>query len=309
MTMPAARAGRTVVGIGEVLWDLLPDSRQLGGAPINFACHAHALGAEAWTITRVGDDALGREIIAHLRTLGLRTEALTVDAGAPTGTVSVALAHDGQPTFTIHEQVAWDRLTLTAEAHTVVARADAVCFGSLGQRSDAARETIQTLVRAAPRDALRILDVNLRQQYYSHDLLDASLGLANVVKLNDHELPVLAALLGLSGDASQQLAELTRRYGLRMVALTRGAHGSLLYAEGRVSEHGGTPVRVVDSIGAGDAFTAALALGQLAGWDLDTINARANAVASFVCSQSGATPPLPQSLRQLFVSVGSEADV
>lgn len=286
-----------VLAVGEILWDLLPSGKQLGGAPANFAYHAHALGAESRVVSRVGDDPLGREILARLHALGLPTDGVGVDTVAPTGTVSVELAADGQPRFTIHEDVAWDRLAADEASLAFAAQADAVCFGSLAQRSEPSRSCIRKLVTAAPVAALRVFDINLRQHFYSREIVEESLRLANALKLNDTELPVLAAMFGLGGSVREQLATLAERFGLRAVALTRGAHGSLLLAGGAWSEHAGLTVKVVDSVGAGDAFTAAMALGLLAGRPLDEINRHANEVAAYVCSQPGATPVLPASFK------------
>jgi fructokinase len=283
--------GFNVIGIGEVLWDLLPSGKQLGGAPANFAFHARALGARSRVISRVGQDPLGAEILQRLQALGLPVADIQVDPSVPTGTVSVELSPDGQPRFTIHKDVAWDHLTLEKNALTTVAEADAVSFGTLAQRCELARGTIQALVAAARSGAWRILDVNLRQHYYSRDIIETSLRLANVVKFNDSELPVLAELLGLGGSVRQQIEELARQYAQRLVCLTRGAHGSLLYSEGQWADDPSQPVVVKDTVGAGDAFTAALAVGLLEGKPLDAINRRANQVARYVCSCEGATPP------------------
>jgi len=287
---------RLVAGIGEVLWDMLPQGCQLGGAPANFAYHAHALGADSWPVTRVGQDALGQEILERFHALGLRTDCVTLDPSAPTGTVAVELSPEGQPRFMIHENVAWDRLELNDAARSVAARADAVCFGTLAQRSTAARTAIGEFLSITRRDALRIFDINLRQQYFSPDLIAQSLAQANVLKINDQELPVVAALFSLTGSPAEQLAELARRHQLSLVALTCGANGSVLYAQGQFSHHPGKAIKVLDSVGAGDAFTAAMVMGWLASWDLDRINEHANAVAAFVCSQPGATPVLPPHL-------------
>jgi fructokinase len=289
-----------VVGIGEVLWDLLPAGRQLGGAPANFAYHARALGADARLVTRIGEDALGREVLERFRALGLPTDTVAVDAGAPTGTVSVELGPGGQPRFTIHENVAWDRITADGAALAAAGAADAVCFGSLAQRAAPARHAIRTLVAATRPGALRIFDINLRPPFIDREVIEGSLALANVLKLNDQELPVLAEMFGLPGGVREQMAELARRYELSPVALTRGPSGSLLLADGRWSDHPGQPVEVLcDTVGAGDAFTAALAVGLLAGRTLDEINGHANDVAAFVCSRPGGTPPLPDALKVL----------
>lgn len=291
-----------LVGIGEVLWDLLPGGRQLGGAPANFAYHAGALGAQARIVSRVGSDANGREILEQLRTLGVPTDCIEMDSVAPTGTVSVEVTADGQPRFTIHENVAWDRITGEGNGRQAVAAADAVCFGTLAQRSDVSRRAIRALLKIAPAQSLRILDVNLRQHFYSGDLIEESLALANVLKVNDTELPRLAEMFRLTGDDRAQINQLADRHHLRAVALTRGGRGSLLFANGRWSNHPGTATKVVDTVGAGDSFTAAMTLGLLAGWELDRINAQANQVAAYVCSFAGATPPLPGQLREAFES-------
>ena len=289
-----------LIGLGEVLWDLLPGGRQLGGAPANFAYHAAALGAEAQVISRVGHDALGRELLQRLDALGVPTGCIEVDPALPTGTVAVEVAADGQPVFQICENVAWDAIRGEAAGRLAVSVADAVCFGTLAQRSEPSRSTLRSLVSAAPPSALRILDVNLRQHYFSEPIIRESLALANVLKVNDTELPRLAEMLGLSGDERSQIAQLAGRHNLRGVAYTRGQRGSLLFFEGRWSDHPGVPTKVVDTVGAGDAFTAAMALGLLVGGDLDKVNQQANEVAAYVCSCAGATPALPETLRAAF---------
>jgi fructokinase len=282
-----------VIGLGEILWDILPSGKQLGGAPANFAYHARALGARSRVISRVGRDPLGAEILQRLQVLGLPTAEIQVDPLAPTGTVSVELSADGQPRFTIHEDVAWDRLALEKNALAAVAEADAVSFGTLAQRREPARGTIRALLATDRPNAWRILDLNLRQHYFSRDIIETSLRLANIVKCNDSELPVLADLLGLRGSVRQQIEQLARQHSQRLVCLTRGAQGSLLFGEGQWADDPGQPVVVKDTVGAGDAFTAALAMGLLAGKPLEAINRRANQVARYVCSCQGATPPLP----------------
>ena len=294
----------SIIGLGEVLWDLLPAGPQPGGAPANFACHARALGAQAGVITRVGRDALGRDLQHRLVEMKLPAELVQVDDSAPTGTVTVELSGQGVPHYTIHEPVAWDRLQLTEAARQTAGTADAICFGSLAQRAGPSRATIHELLRLTRPDALRIFDINLRQHFHSRDVLESSLQLANVLKLNDTELPVLAALFDLSGDVQTQVSALARRFGLRVVALTLGAQGSLLHQDGRWSHARPRPVLVRDTVGAGDSFTAALTVGLLQKMPLEEINVAANEVARYVCSCAGATPPLPESVRQLFAPHG-----
>lgn len=291
---------KRIIGIGEVLWDMLPGGAQLGGAPANFAYHAQALGAAAGVVSRVGDDRLGREILDRLRAMGLPTDLVQVDESAPTSTVTVELLAGGVPRFTIHEGVAWDRLSADPVALEAVAGAHAVCFGSLAQRCEPARAAVQALVAAAPAGALRVFDINLRQHYYSREVVERSLELADLLKLNDAELPVLAELFELPNETAVQIETLARRFDLRQVALTRGAQGSLLFAAGQWSDLPGRPVTVRDTVGAGDAFTAALVLGVLHGMPLPRINELAGEVARYVCECDGATPPMPDDFRRAF---------
>jgi len=293
-----------VVGVGELLWDLLPAGKQIGGAPANFAYHASALGARAMTISRVASDALGRELLAQLDRVGVNIEGIQIDEAHGTGTVAVAIDVDGQPKFDIIPDVAWDHLAVTPVALHAAALADAICFGTLAQRAETSRDAIHTIVAAAPSDALRVLDVNLRQQFHSRAILEQSLALATVLKVNDAELPVLAEMFALTGGVRAQMEQIAERWQLRAVALTRGGQGSALLTAHDWSEHAGVPVRVADTIGAGDAFTAAMTLGLLAGWSLRDVNAAANEVAAYVASQGGATPALPPALVERFVMRG-----
>jgi fructokinase len=287
-----------ILGIGEVLWDLLPAGPQMGGAPANFAYHARALGADAGLVSRIGDDPRGRRILKRLRRWGLPTDHVAVDPAAPTGTVSVKISSDGQPQFSITENVAWDRIEADSRAVELAAAAEAVCFGSLAQRSVVSRAGIRKLVAATSPRALRVFDINLRQHYYTPEIIEASLHLANILKINDQELKTLADILRLQRGIAKQIQCLAERYKLTVVALTRGVRGSLLYREGQWSDHPGVPTRVKDTVGAGDAFTAAMVLNLMAGRSLDEVNRRANHVAAYVCSRPGATPRLPARLRK-----------
>lgn len=289
-----------VIGIGEVLWDLLPSGPQLGGAPANFACHAHALGARAGIITRVGKDPEGQEIIQRIKGMGISTRGVQVDDVVPTGTVAVRISDRGVPEYLIRERVAWDHIAARAGALASVRQADAICFGSLAQRCAVSRESIRRLVSAAPADAWRVFDANLRQNFFTREIIEQSLRRANLLKLNESELPVLAEMFGLAGDCRSQIAALAGAFGLRIVVLTRGQGGSLIFQAGRWSEHPAAPATVADTVGAGDSFTAALVLGLLHGLDLDAVHAFAAAVAGFVCSCAGATPVLPENLRNHF---------
>ncbi len=286
----------SILAAGELLWDLLPAGRQLGGAPGNMATHAFRLGADAALVSRVGCDALGDEALEQFAEAGLPTATLQRDPVAPTGTAAVALDCDGQPCFTLATDTAWDNLVLDAPAREAAARADAVCFGTLAQRSSRSRDAIRGLLAACPPDALRVLDLNLRDPFWTEEILRSSLGCADVLKVNEQELDRCAGILGLSGGACDRVAELCGSFRLQAVAVTRGADGSLLFAGGRWDEHPGVRVTVRDAVGAGDAFTAALTLGLLRGEPLDRINRRANELGAYVCTRPGATPRVPDHL-------------
>lgn len=285
--------GLKVVGLGELLWDLLPGGKQLGGAPANFAYMTSLLGHLSIIASRVGRDSLGEEAVARLKRLGLATEYLQFDRQHPTGTVDVRLDEQGLPSFTISEPVAWDFLEWAADWAELARQADVVCFGTLAQRNASSRQTIRQFLAAAPAAALRIFDVNLRQSYFSAEVLAESLPLSQIMKLNHEELPVVCGLLGLACEDEEGGArQLLRRYGLKLVCITRGAGGSLLVDAAGTSVHPGFRVRVADTVGSGDAFTACLAHHYLQGATLDEINTAANRMAAWVASQSGATPAL-----------------
>jgi fructokinase len=285
-----------VVGIGEVLWDLLPAGRQIGGAPANFAYHACMLGADAYVLSSVGNDEHGRDLLAKLDRFGIHRRFVQIDPIRPTSTVSIELDDQGKPTYVIHENVAWDHIGYSPELSELAYRADVVCFGSLAQRSPVSRASIRRFLDATCDNCLRIFDINLRAHYYDVETIALSLRSADVLKLNDEELHVVAGLLGISGDEQGILDGLMANYDLQLIALTRGADGALLFSRDGRSAHPGIRTDVVDTIGAGDAFTAALAMGMIRHDELDTINQRACQLASYVCSRSGAMPELPRSL-------------
>lgn len=281
-----------LAGLGEILWDVFPDGPRFGGAPANFACHAAALRARAMMVSAVGRDELGQRGIAALKERGVETQ-LVEQSQRPTGTVQVSLNAAGVATYEFAANAAWDHLSWSQGLEQLAERIDAVCFGTLGQRSEASRETIRRFVAATRRTALRIFDINLRAPFYDEHVILESLSLANVLKLNDDELPVVARACQFAGDETSLMRQLADRFELKLVALTRGPRGAVLFAGGRTSDQPGVATRVVDTVGAGDAFTATLAVGLLRGDDLDTVNRRACQVAAYVCSQPGATPPLP----------------
>lgn len=287
-----------VVGLGEALWDVLPDGDHFGGAPANVALHAAALGAEAWLVSAVGQDARGDAALARLDAAGVRRDAVARLADHPTGVVRVTLDAAGHPVYDIAAESAWDYMPWSATVREVAEQADAIAFGSLAQRAPVSRVTIRHAVQATRDTTWRLFDVNLRQSYYDAAVLTASLELANAVKLNDEELPVVARLCGLAETTPvDQLRALCERFDLRLAALTRGPCGSLLATPDHVCESPAAPTVVADTVGAGDAFTATLLIGILAGRSLEDVSRRANAVAAYVCSQAGATPPIPEDLR------------
>jgi fructokinase len=292
-----------ILALGEILWDLLPSGKQLGGAPANFAYHAAQLGADAKIVSAVGDDDLGHEILDRLRALHLDTTYVAVDPRRPTGTVTVSLDSKGVPTYTIHENVAWDFIPTTPALLDLASRADCVCFGTLAQRCDSGDMVGRVLTAARP-DALRIFDANFRQHYYGCGTVHWSLLHSNVLKLNDAEFAQIPRLCHSNESPLDPAPYLFTTYDrLRTIAVTRGADGSILYSrDGPSVEHPGHPAATIgDTVGAGDAFTAALAMGLLRNVPLKRINDNANRLAGYVCTQPGATPPIPQDLLRRLV--------
>lgn len=283
------------VGLGEILWDVLPQTRLMGGAPANFAYHVNVLGGVGVPVSRVGDDNLGREVLSLLVCLGLNIDAVTLDPDHPTGTVDVRVDEHGVAAYVFPDDVAWDFLTLDEASLTLASNADAVCFGTLAQRAGISRHAIHRFLAEATK-ALKVFDINLRQDFYSPELIAESLDAADMLKINDMELGVMTRLFDLPRGERPALRALMERHGLDLAVLTRGAEGSLLLSPDAVSDLPGNPVEVADTIGAGDAFTAALVLGCLKGWPLDQINRYAARVAEYVCGQSGGMPEMPREL-------------
>ena len=278
---------KIIVGIGEILWDMLPSGKALGGAPANFAYHAGRLGEEGWAVSAVGDDALGREILDLVKSKGLRNLIAVTDK--PTGTVQVELDDRGVPAYSIMEDVAWDNIPFTPEMEELAKRADAVCFGSLVQRMNS-RSSVMRFIRAMRPDALKVFDINLRQHYYSCEVIVESLMLADILKINDEEIRIVAGMLGLSDDAVTACRELIGSFGLRLVILTKGPEGSEVITADKVIPQGVDDVEIVDTVGAGDSFTAAFTVAYLRGDTLAEAQRLASATASYVCSRKGAMP-------------------
>jgi fructokinase len=293
MEESAASLPPLVVGIGEILWDVLPSGRHLGGAPANFAYYARTLGAEAVIASALGDDEDGRGILDALRAHWMGRDHLTIVPGVPTGRVSAALDAAGVPTFTIHGPSAWDFLAMTPELSSLAGRADAVCFGTLAQRSDVSRRTIRGFLDQTKPECLRVFDVNLRQIYYDRELVRDLIGRSRILKMNAEELAVIAAMFGLLGKGTDVLRRLRDLFSLDLVALTRGPEGSRLLGREGESDHPGIEVEVVDTVGAGDSFTAALVMGLLTKKTLDEVNDSANRLAASVCARRAAWPETP----------------
>jgi len=289
----------TIVGLGEVLWDVFPDGPRFGGAPANFACSAAELAgdcADVFMVGAIGADDLGRRAVLSLREHGVDPSYISV-VEQPTGQVLVNFDAAGHPSYEIASDTAWDNVPTSDAVLQLATRSDAVCFGTLAQRCDTTRRTIHEFIRRAPTSCLRILDINLRPPFWSETVVIEALQLANVLKLNDAELAIVGEMLQWQGTEGGLLQQLMDQFSIELVALTRGAEGALLMTKsGDSSESPSHSIAVADTVGAGDAFTAALAIGLLNGLPLAAINAWANRVAAFVCSQPGATPKLPAEL-------------
>lgn len=278
---------KVIVGIGELLWDMLPSGKAIGGAPANFAYHAGRLGEEGWVVSAVGDDALGHEILDVLDEKRLHSLVSMVDK--PTGTVQVSLDDAGVPTYTIVEDVAWDHIPFTSKMQELASRADAVCFGSLVQRNGS-RASVLKFLEAVPASALKVFDINLRQHFYTPEILRKSLEIADVLKINDEEIVILSEMFGLGSDPREACRKLIRQYSLRFVLLTKGAQGSEVISPDEVIPQGVGKVDVVDTVGAGDAFTAAFTVAYLRGDSLADAQKLAGEVTAYVCSHKGAMP-------------------
>lgn len=278
---------KVIVGIGELLWDMLPSGKAIGGAPANFAYHAGRLGEEGWVVSAVGDDALGHEILDVLDEKRLHSLVSMVDK--PTGTVQVSLDDAGVPTYTIVEDVAWDHIPFTSKMQALASRADAVCFGSLVQRNGS-RASVLKFLEAVPASALKVFDINLRQHFYTSEILRKSLEIADVLKINDEEIVTLSEMFGLGSDPREACRKLIGRYSLRFVLLTKGAQGSEVISPDEVIPQGVGKVDVVDTVGAGDAFTAAFTVAYLRGDSLADAQKLAGEVTAYVCSHKGAMP-------------------
>ena len=283
--------------MGEALFDCLPEGRKLGGAPANFAYHAGQFGLHSVAVSAIGDDALGHDIVAQLKEKNL--PAVLEVVPFETGTVQVTLNAAGIPEYEIKEGVAWDNIPYTDALRRLAGETCAVCFGSLAQRNPVSRQTIKSFLDDMPDDdrVLKIFDINLRQHFYSREVLEESLCKCNILKINDEELQVLANMYSWNGiSMKDQCWILLARYALKMLILTCGTDGSYVFTPGAVSFQPTPRVEVADTVGAGDSFTGAFVASIIKGRSVEDAHQRAVNVSAYVCTQNGAMPVLPDSL-------------
>lgn len=288
-----------VVGMGEALWDVLPEGKKIGGAPANFAYHVSQFGLPSCVVSAVGDDALGDEILENLTSKGLKQ--LIEKVPYPTGTVQVEIDQAGVPQYEIKENVAWDNIPWTTSLETLAKKTKAVCFGSLAQRNVVSRETINRFLDTMPRDedTLVVFDVNLRQGFYNKEILCKSMEHCNILKINDEELVTVSRMFGYPGiDLQDKCWILLAKYNLKMLILTCGTNGSYVFTPGVVSFQKTPKVKVADTVGAGDSFTATFTTAILSGKPVPEAHKLAVEVSAYVCTQSGAMPELPEAFKE-----------
>lgn len=284
-----------IVGLGEALWDCLPDGKKLGGAPANFAYHTGQFGLNTLAVSALGEDSLGTETLEELKSKGINHLMPLVDY--PTGSVQVELDDAGVPTYDIKEGVAWDNIPFTPELEEVAKNCSCVYFGSLAQRSSVSRQTIQKFIEATPESCLKIFDINLRQNFYTKDIICNSLKQANILKINDEELVTIGRLFGYPGlDIENKCWLLLGKYNLDMLVLTCGVNGSYVFAPNLLSFRETPKVEVADTVGAGDSFTGTFAAAILNGIAIPEAHQLAVEASAFVCTQHGAMPKFPKDL-------------
>ena len=287
---------RIIVGLGEALWDCLPEGRKIGGAPANFAYHASQFGYEAHAVSAVGNDALGDETIEALKANGLKLCMPRVDF--PTGQVLVSLDEDGVASYDIKEGSAWDNIPFTPEMEQLAGRCSAVCFGSLAQRNEVSRNAIYRFLNATPKGCMRIFDINLRQNFYSKEVIQESLRQCNVMKINDEELVIIGRMFGYPGlDIENKCWLILGKYNLDMLVLTWGVNGSYVFSKGAMSFLETPKVEVADTVGAGDSFTGAFVASILSGKTIPEAHRIGVNVSAYVCTQNGAMPAIPEELK------------
>lgn len=285
-----------IVGLGEILFDCLPDGRKLGGAPANFAYHSSQFGLNGIAISAIGSDDLGKEILEQLGEKDLQTRLEIVDY--PTGTVQVTLAGNGIPMYDICEGVAYDNIPWTPEIEAIAKETRAVCFGTLAQRNEVSRATIQKFLETMPSNGLKIYDINLRQHFYNQMLIEDNLHRCNILKINDEELEILGEMFGYANLSPENKCWiLLAKYDLDILILTCGTDGSYAFTKGQVSFQPTPKVKVADTVGAGDSFTATFCSSILKGKSVSEAHELAVKVSAFVCTQNGAMPKLPEEYR------------
>ena len=288
--------GKFVIGIGEALWDMLPEGKKLGGAPANFAYHACQFGLEGMAVSAIGQDSLGEEIVEALEAHHLPYHLDRVEY--PTGTVQVTLDQQGVPQYEIKTDVAWDNIPYTKELAALAADCKAVCFGSLAQRNAVSRESIGLFLQAVPKDCLKVFDINLRQDFYNREVLEDSFRRCDILKINDEELVVISRMFELPGlSLEEKCRSLIKTYNLQMLILTCGVNGSYVFYEGGMSFLDTPKVTVADTVGAGDSFTGAFVGSLLNGKTVPEAHETAVKVSAYVCTQSGAMPEVPDTLK------------
>lgn len=280
-----------IAGIGELLWDVLPSGKQLGGAPCNFAFHAIQSGCEGFVLSAIGKDYLGEELKKVLLELGLSTHYIQENE-FPTSTVTVKVDENGYPDYLIHEKVAWDHIRWNIDLENLANELDAVCFGSLAQRNPESERTIQSFISALKPGCLRVFDINLRQKFFTKDTIINSINLSDILKLNEDELPIVSGFFGYKGDHEKQLDQLLSHSRLRYIIYTMGSTGSIIKSADETSICEAPKVQVADTVGAGDAFTAIFVAGILRGIPLKEIHKKATEISAYVCTQKGATPEI-----------------
>ncbi len=286
---------KTVVGLGEVLWDVFPEGKKLGGAPANFAYHVAQLGLGGVVVSAIGNDELGDEIKANFEEKGLTH--LLESSPYPTGTVQVSVNERGVPHYTIEEGVAWDNIRYNETLKELAIKTDCLCFGSLAQRNAVSRSTIEQFIHDMPVGSYKVFDINLRQHFYSKELIEKSFSLCNVLKINDEELDKTAEMFDITGDPIQLCKVLLTRYGWKLLILTCGENGSYVVTPHEVSFLKTPQVKVIDTVGAGDSFAAAFCASLLKGESIEEAHRRAVDISAYVCTQAGAMPVLPDALK------------
>lgn len=287
-----------VVGLGEILWDVFPERKILGGAPANFAYHVSQFGYNGYAVSAVGDDLLGKEILKSLEEKNLNYQIETTDF--PTGTVQVTLNNEGVPQYEICENVAWDNIPFLARTENLAKVTKAVCFGSLAQRSEVSRTSIRKFLSSMPADSLKIFDINLRLNFYTKDIIEESLELANIMKINDDEVVEIANIFGWKGEEQEICKKILTEYNLDVLVLTKGTDGSFIFTPRQTSYQPTPKVHVADTVGAGDSFTAAFVASYLQGNRIEDAHQLAVEVSAYVCTQHGAMPKLPDAYIELF---------